>query len=118
MTRDKNGFVSVDLRNIGYKTEPFVLAKDVLQVFYVPDTVRTTWHIILPGKRRIVGVHNAVDEEEFNQFDEIPPFVTCELPRLNANDKTPYLRTDHNEKIRVRSNSGRGRGRGRGHKET
>ena len=116
MTRDKNGFVSVDLRNVGYKTESFVLAKDVLQVFDVPHTVRTTRHIVLPGKRRIVGVHNAVDEEEFNQFDEIPPFATCELPRLNANDKTPYLRTDHNEKIRVRSNSGRGRGRGR--KET
>ena len=77
-------------------------------MFYVPDTVRMTRHIVLPGKRRIVGVQNAVDEE-FNQFDEIPPFATCDLPRLNANDKTPYLRTDHNEKIRVRSNSGRGR---------
>ena len=67
---------------------------------------------------------NAADDEEFNQFDEIPPFATCELPRLNANDKTPYLRTYHSEKIRVRSNSGRGRGRGcgrgrgRGRKET
>ena len=91
MTHDKNGFVSVDLRNVGYKTEPFVLAKDVLQVFYVPDTVRTTQHIVLPGKRRIVGVHNAVDEE-FNEFDEILPFATCELPCLNANDKTPYMR--------------------------
>ena len=80
MTHDKNEFVSVDLRNVGYKTEPFVLAKDVLQVFYVPDTVRTTRHIVLPGKRRIVGVHYAVDEEEFNQFDEIPLFATCELP--------------------------------------
>ena len=98
VTRDKNEFVSVDLRNVGYKTEPFVLAKDVLQVFYVPDTVRMMRHIVLPGKRRIIGVHNAVDEEEFNQFDEIPPFATCELPRLNANDKTPYLRTDHNKK--------------------
>ena len=29
MTHDKNGFVSVDLRNVGYKIEPFVLAKDV-----------------------------------------------------------------------------------------
>jgi len=118
VTRDKNGFVSVDLRNVGYKTEPFVLAKDVLQVFYVPDTVRTMRHIFLPGKRRIVGVQNAVDEEEFNQFDEIPPFATCDLPHLNANDKTLYLRTDHNEKIRVRSKSGRGHGRGRGRKET
>ena len=120
VTRDKNGFVSVDLGNVGYKIKPFVLAKDVLQVFYVPDKVRTMRHIILPGKRRIVGVQNAVDEE-FNQFDEIPPFASCELSRLTANDKTPYLRTDHNEKICVRSKSGYGRGlargRGRGRKE-
>ena len=59
-------------------------------------------------------MQNAVDGEEFNQFDEIPPFATCELPRLTVNDKTLYLRTDHNEKIRVRSKSGRGHGRGRG----
>ena len=65
-------------------------------------------------------MHNAVDKEEFNQFDKISPFATCELPRQNANDKTPYLQTDHNEKIHVRSKSGlgRGRGRGRGRKET
>ena len=63
-------------------------------------------------------MQNAVDEEEFNQFDEIPPFATCELPRLIANDKTPFLHTDDNKKIRVRSKSGRGRGRGRGRKET
>ena len=48
--------------------------------------------------------------------------ANSELPRLNANEKTPHLRTDRNKKIRVRSNSGRGRGRGcgcgRGHKET
>jgi len=111
VTRDKNGFVSVDLRNVGYKTEPFILAKDVQQVFYVPDTVRTMRHIVLPGKKRIVGVQNAVDDEKFNQFDEIPPFATCELPCLTANEKTPYLQTDHNEKIRVRSKSGRGLGR-------
>ena len=51
MTHDKNGFASVDLRNVGYKTEPFVSAKDELQVFYVSDTVRTMRHIVLPGKK-------------------------------------------------------------------
>jgi hypothetical protein len=25
---------------------------------------------------RIIGVENVVDEEEFDPFDEIPPFVT------------------------------------------
>ena len=113
VTREKNGFVSIDLRNIGYKTEPFILAKDAQQVFYVPDTVRPTRHIVLPSKRRIVRVQNIVDVEEFNQFDEIPPFTTCKLPRLTAKEKTPYLCIDHNEKIHVRSKSGRGRGRGR-----
>lgn len=104
VSRDKNGFVSVDLQHVGFKSEPFVLAKEVLQIFYVRDTVRKKRHIALPGKKRIVGVQNAVDEEEFNQFDEIPPFASCALPRLSVNDKTPYLRTDHNERIRVRKN--------------
>ena len=94
------------------------LAKHVQQVFYVSDTVRMTRHIVLPSKRRIVGVQNVVDELEFNQFNEISPFATCELPRLTAKDKTPFLHTDDNKKIRVRSKSGRGRGRGRGRKET
>ena len=31
------GMTAVDLSNIGYKDEPFVLAKDVNQVFYVND---------------------------------------------------------------------------------
>ena len=28
---------TVDLNNLGYRNEPFVLAKDVAQVFYVKD---------------------------------------------------------------------------------
>ena len=31
------GMTTVDLNNIGYKEEPFVLAADVSQVFYVKD---------------------------------------------------------------------------------
>ena len=31
------GMTTVDLNNIGYKDEPFVLAKDVNQVFYMKD---------------------------------------------------------------------------------
>ena len=78
------------------------LAKHVQQVFYVSDTVRMTQHIVLPSKRRIVRVQNTVDVE-FNQFDEIHPIITCPHIGLPANNKTPYLRTDQNEKMRVRS---------------
>ena len=63
----------VDLNKIGYKDEPFVLANDVTQVFYVKDMSskpaiikkgddkgvvnnEPKRHIVLPGKRKIVGV--------------------------------------------------------------
>ncbi|GKB05916.1 ulp1 protease family, C-terminal catalytic domain-containing protein [Tanacetum coccineum] len=32
------------------------------------------WHIVLHSKRSIVGVDDVVDEDEYNQFDELPPF--------------------------------------------
>jgi hypothetical protein len=38
-------------------------------------------------------------EEEDNQFDEIPSFDTSYKPRLQGTNKTPYLRSDHSEKI-------------------
>jgi hypothetical protein len=34
---DKYGMTVVDLNKIGFKDEPFVLANDVTQVFYVKD---------------------------------------------------------------------------------
>ena len=37
VTTDQYGMTIVDFEKIGYKDEPFVLAKDVTQVFYVKD---------------------------------------------------------------------------------
>jgi hypothetical protein len=31
------GMTTVDLKNLGYRDEPFILANDVAQVFYVKD---------------------------------------------------------------------------------
>ena len=68
---DKYGVTTVDLKRVGYKDELFVLAKQVVQVFYVTDPANKNHHVVLHGKRRIVGVENIVDEEEYNQFDEL-----------------------------------------------
>jgi hypothetical protein len=35
--------------------------------------------VVVPEKR-IVGVENVVEEEEYNQFDEIPSFDTSYKP--------------------------------------
>jgi hypothetical protein len=78
-----------------------VLAKHIAQVFHVPDTVNKRIKVIIPEKWWIIRVENAVDEEEFDQFDEIPPFVTSMLkPRIPLVNEAPYLRNDHHEKLK------------------
>jgi len=96
--KDLYGFTTVDLEKVGYKEEPFVLADQVFQVFYVPDTRNKKKHMVLPRKRQVVGVKNVVDEEEYNQFDEVPSFGTCNLSVLLDSEKTPYLRSSHKDK--------------------
>jgi hypothetical protein len=102
---------TVDLNNLGYLDEPFVLAKDVAQVFYVKNMTskprkRTKAntscsepkrHIVLSGKRTIVGVEDKIDmSQDYNQFGEIPPFRvnTDTSIKLNHED-APWLRHNH-----------------------
>jgi len=70
VTTDQYGMTIVDFKKIGYKVEPFVLAKDVAHVFYVKDMSskpkknqgksddEPKRHIVLPGKRKVIGVEN------------------------------------------------------------
>jgi hypothetical protein len=48
-----------------------------------------------------VGIETIVEEEVYNQFDEIPSFDTSYQAQLLATNKTPYLRCDHSEKIHI-----------------
>jgi hypothetical protein len=97
VSKDKYGYVSVDLRVFGYKNVPFVFANDVEQVFYVP-TLQSRTGLWLGLEKTIVGVKNVVKEEEYNKFDEILSFNTSYKPRLLGTNKTPYLRSEHSEK--------------------
>jgi hypothetical protein len=96
---DEYGFTIVDLGNVGNKDEPWVLASTVAQVFYVLDLKDEKKHIVVPGKQRVVGVDNMEDEEECNQFDEVPFFV--DITRINIvetkisySNVIPYVRTN------------------------
>ena len=83
---------TVDLKEFGYQDGPFVLAKDVTQVFYVQDMPskpkknksrnkssflgvgdEPKHHIVLAGKRKIVGVDDVTDEEEYNKVEDMTP---------------------------------------------
>jgi hypothetical protein len=78
-----------------------VLEKHATQVFYVPDTTNKRLKVVIPGKRRIIGVENVIDEEKFDQFDEIPPFITLMIKlRIPSSKDIPYLRNDQHEKVK------------------
>ena len=115
VTIDKDyGMTTVDLDTIGYKDEPFVLAADVNQVFYVKDMStkpkkgknddksiinEPKRHIVLSGKRNILGIEDNSDMSELYEKDErIAPFTVTKDPSiiLNAED-TPWLRHDHDQ---------------------
>jgi hypothetical protein len=75
-----------------------------LLLFYILDLKDEKKHIIVPHKQRIVGVDNMEDEEEYNQFDEVPFFV--EATRINIvetkisySNVIPYARTDGEGKL-------------------
>ncbi|XP_074378255.1 uncharacterized protein LOC141719758 [Apium graveolens] len=56
------------------------------------------WSIVLESKRRIFGIDNVEDEDEYDQFDENPPFsigLPTEVREDNAD--TNYVRNDHDE---------------------
>jgi hypothetical protein len=56
-------------------------------------------HIVLPGKRVIVGVEDKTDKlDDYDQFDAMPPFVVEVDPRiLLGNEETLYLCHDHDQ---------------------
>jgi hypothetical protein len=78
-----------------------MLAKHIAQVFYVLDTTNKRLKVVILRKWWIVRVENAVDEEEFNQMDEVPPFITSMIkPRIPSANEALYLRNDDHEKLK------------------
>jgi ssDNA-specific exonuclease RecJ len=65
-------------------------------VFYVTDPANKKLHVVLPGKRHIVGVENVVDEEVY--FDDVPPFSTgINTELVQESIERIYLWSDHQE---------------------
>nr|GFA39715.1 hypothetical protein [Tanacetum cinerariifolium] len=93
---DNDGFTCVNLSTNGYLYDPFILTKQVNQVFYVEDPLDKRYYIVLQSKRSIVGVDDVVDEDEYNKFDELPPFSIGFQSDAVLFD-TVYLRSDHQE---------------------
>ena len=75
------GLRVVDLHNIGYQDDPWVLASHVTQVFYMTDPLsivppkKKPKHVVIPGKQHIIGVDGVDDVEAYNKCDQMPLFT-------------------------------------------
>ena len=90
---DSEGFTTIDLTKTVYRDDPFVLTKDVMQVFYARDNkTKERLKIVLEGKRKIVGVNGVTDEENYRGYQETPPFgANVPLPILQEGDELAYV---------------------------
>ena len=99
------GMLTVDLNNVGFKEEPFVLAKDVSQVFYVKDMAskpkrgkanndQPKRHIILSGKTNLVGIEDRSDKSlDYEKEAVILPFkVNIDPSIVLSEEDTPWSR--------------------------
>ena len=48
---DESGMTLVDFRKVGYRDEPFIMAQQASQVFYVKDPASEHWFVALHGKK-------------------------------------------------------------------
>jgi len=62
---DAYGLTIVDLNNVGYKDDPWVLASQVAQVLYVADPAKKAKHVVVLGKQDIIGVDGINDVEDY-----------------------------------------------------
>jgi hypothetical protein len=72
VSKDKYGYVSVDLRVFGYKNELFVFANDVEQVFYVPDLAKKNWSVVMP-KKGLLGLKMLLRRRNTTSLTKLHP---------------------------------------------
>ena len=51
---DESGMTLVDFRKVGYRDEPFIMAQQASQVFYVKDLASEHWFVALHGKKKLI----------------------------------------------------------------
>jgi hypothetical protein len=102
VSMNKDGVTTVDLNSLGYREEPFIWAKDVVQVFYGPDLGNNEGrHIVLQGKQKIIGVDNTT-KEEGNGYQDMPALrADVDLPLFEEGMEPAYVRVDHDEAMIV-----------------
>ena len=94
--QDEMGFTLVDFNKVGYMDEPFIMAQQARQIFYVEDPCNSTYSVVLQG--RPSGLNDAHDPTMLD-ICETPPFSIA-MPNMNDShyvDDVHANRNDHDE---------------------
>ena len=94
--QDQLGLTLVDLNKVTYKEEPFIMAKQVRQVFYVQDPCDSRLSVVLQG--RPISISDQNDDSTLD-ICETPTFST-KMPSIIEQDEVDdeyAIRNDHDE---------------------
>jgi len=95
---DDLDFTLVDLAKIGSKEDPFIMAYQAKQVFYVKDPSNERWSVVIHGQNEF-DVDNR--DDSIAQYADNPSLCR-QLPPMNDEndvDEVHATRNDHNEGI-------------------
>ncbi|GJY15402.1 hypothetical protein Tco_0385824 [Tanacetum coccineum] len=106
--RDKLRYTLVDLNNLGHKVDPFVLASQALQVFYVKDPVDKKLSIVFKTPpKNYKDTYDEVDEEFstviHHRNDNVLPLV--DRRDLANESRDDYYRKDYGGVVIRKSNT-------------
>lgn len=105
---DESGFIRVNFNKLGSKEEPFILASQAQQVFYISDPVDINWSIVLLTNKQFV---NDNDDEAPNDvgIEDDPFFGTSQsiIGESTSREEVVYLRKDHSDGITIRRKKSR-----------
>jgi hypothetical protein len=89
---------TIDFKHLAYLDEPFIFMKDIVHVFYGKNLGDGGGgHVVLLGKRKIVGIEDT-NKEEGNGYRDMPALgLDVDLPLFVEGDEQAYVRSNHNE---------------------
>ena len=92
---DDIGFTLVDLKKLGYHNDPFIMAEQARQVFYVQDPCDERWCVVLQGKT--VGVNVEDDDSYMDTYvSPLTAQITGNVVREEVDDVHANCK-DHDE---------------------
>ncbi|KAL5180813.1 hypothetical protein HKD37_01G001871 [Glycine soja] len=98
---DDIGFTLVDLKKLGYHNDPFIMAEQARQVFYMQDPCDERWCVILQGKT--IGVN--VEDDDSYMETYVSPLTAQITPNVVGEEEADDVALERSTPICVSSSS-------------